>query len=225
MSVREARCARSCQISQVVSLAKRTSPPGMSDCSGSHCFWRALGDDRVDRGKALGAAHRIDGAVDQGLLLGRRRRAGDEDDADKTASARFMVPLPRNGDANSSSLPLIRSTKGLKIARLAAVQRRTNLMRADRVGYVVGGAALIAWALRRPSVARAAAAGVGGWLLYQAYTGSKPVLKPLGIRVNRTPAEATVAETVVVKEAITIARPRDEVYAYWQRLQNLPPDV
>lgn len=95
-------------------------------------------------------------------------------------------------------------------------------MRSDRVGYVVGGAALIAWALRRPSVARAAAAGVGGWLLYQAYTGSTPVLKPLGIRVNRTPAEATVAETVVVKEAITIARPRDEVYAYWQRLQNLP---
>lgn len=102
------------------------------------------------------------------------------------------------------------------------MQRRTNLMRSDRLGYVVGGAALIAWALRRPSVARAAAAGVGGWLLYQAYTGSTPVLKPLGIRVNRKPADATVAETIVVKEAITIARPREEVWAYWQRLQHLP---
>jgi len=95
-------------------------------------------------------------------------------------------------------------------------------MRSDRLGYVVGGAALIAWALWRPSLARAAAAGLGGWLLYQGYTGSTPVLKPLGIRVNRKPAEATVAETIVVKEAITIARPRDEVYAYWQRLQHLP---
>ena len=95
-------------------------------------------------------------------------------------------------------------------------------MRSDRLGYVVGGAALIAWALRRPSLARAAAAGLGGWLLYQAYTGSTPVLKPLGIRVNRRPAEATLAETIVVKEAITIARPRDEVYAFWQRRENLP---
>lgn len=95
-------------------------------------------------------------------------------------------------------------------------------MRSDRLGYVVGGAALIAWALRRPSLARTAAAGLGGWLLYQAYTGSTPVLKPLGIRVNRNPAEAIVAETIVVKEAITIARPRDEVYAFWQRHENLP---
>lgn len=95
-------------------------------------------------------------------------------------------------------------------------------MRSDRVGYVVGGAVLIAWALRRPSVARAAVAGVGGWLLYQAYTGSTPMLKPLGIRVNRRPAETALVETVVVKEAITIARPRDEVYAFWQRRENLP---
>jgi uncharacterized membrane protein len=100
--------------------------------------------------------------------------------------------------------------------------RKPNLMRSDRLGYVVGGAALIAWALRRPSVPRAAAAGLGTWLLYQAYTGSTPVLKPLGIRVNRTPAEAKVAETIVIEESIIISRPRDEVYAYWQRHENLP---
>jgi uncharacterized membrane protein len=48
------------------------------------------------------------------------------------------------------------------------------------------------------------------------------VLKPLGIRVNRKPAEADLTETVVVKEAITIARPRADVYAFWQRRKNLP---
>jgi uncharacterized membrane protein len=100
--------------------------------------------------------------------------------------------------------------------------RTPNLMRSDRLGYVMGGIALIAWALRRPSLPRAAAAGFGTWLLYQAYTGTTPVLKPLGISVNRRPAEAKVAETIVIEETITIARPRDEVYAYWQRLQNLP---
>jgi len=100
--------------------------------------------------------------------------------------------------------------------------RTSNLMRSDRVGYVVGGAALIAWALRKPSFSRAALAGLGGWLLYQAYTGSTPVLKPLGISVNREPRETALGETVVIEEAITIARPRAEVYAFWQRQENLP---
>ena len=86
--------------------------------------------------------------------------------------------------------------------------RTSNLMRSDRVGYVVGGAALITWALRKPSLARAALAGLGGWLLYQAYTGSTPVLKPLRINVNREPRETSLTETVVIEEAITIARPR-----------------
>jgi uncharacterized membrane protein len=100
--------------------------------------------------------------------------------------------------------------------------RASNLMRSDRVSYVVGGAALIAWAFRKPSLSRAALAGLGGWLLYQAYTGSTPVLRPLGINVNREPKEMGLLETVVIEEAITIARPRAEVYAFWQRHENLP---
>lgn len=100
--------------------------------------------------------------------------------------------------------------------------RKTNLMRADRIGYVVGGIALIVWALRRPSVARTGAAGLGGWLLYQAYTGRNPMFKPLGIEVNRAPAEAEVAETIVVEEAITISRPRGEAYAFLELPENLP---
>ena len=100
--------------------------------------------------------------------------------------------------------------------------RSPNLTRADRIGYVVGGIALIVWALRRPSWSRATAAGVGGWFLYQAYTGSNPMLKPLGIRVNREPARVELAETLVVEEAITISRPRAEVYAYFARPEHLP---
>lgn len=99
---------------------------------------------------------------------------------------------------------------------------KLNLMRADRIGYVVGGIALIVWALRRPSFTRAGAAGMGGWLLYQAYTGRNPMFKPLGIRVNQAPAEADVAETIVVEEAITIMRSRADVYAFLARAENLP---
>jgi uncharacterized membrane protein len=132
------------------------------------------------------------------------------------ASMRFMVVLLKG---QSATIPERRRPEN---CTAGAVQRRTNLMLSDRLGYVAGGAVIIAWALRRPSLARAVAAGLGGWLLYQGYTGSTPVLKPLGIRVNRKPAEADLAETIVVKEAVTIARPREEVYAFWRRRENLP---
>jgi uncharacterized membrane protein len=100
---------------------------------------------------------------------------------------------------------------------------KLNLTRADRIGYVVGGVALIVWsALRRPNLPRSLAAGLGGWLLYQAYTGSNPMLKPLGIEVNRQPAQGEIAETIVVEEAITISRPRPEVYAFFAQPEHLP---
>jgi len=97
-----------------------------------------------------------------------------------------------------------------------------NLTRADRIGYVAGGIALIAWALRRPNLRTALAAGAGGWLLYQAYTGSNPMLRPLGIRVNRQPAQPEIAETIVVEDAITISRPRAEVYAFFAQPEHMP---
>lgn len=100
--------------------------------------------------------------------------------------------------------------------------QKTNLMRIDRVGYALGGLALIAWALRRPSVLRSSAAGIGGWLLFQAYTGSTPLFRPLGIQVNRKPHGVLAHETIVVEDAVTIARPRAEVYAYWRAAANLP---
>jgi uncharacterized membrane protein len=103
---------------------------------------------------------------------------------------------------------------------------KLNLTRTDRIAYVAGGIALIAWALRRPNLppnfSRLAAASIGAWLLYQAHTGSNPLFKPLGIRVNREPAEPEVAETIVVEEAITISRPPAEVYAYFAQPDHLP---
>ena len=106
------------------------------------------------------------------------------------------------------------------------MRARRNLTRVDRLGYIVGGVALMLWALRRPSWGRTAGAGLGGWLLYQAYTGNNPMFRPLGIRVNPQPAQWALlrqpAETLVVEEAITISRPRPEVYEFWRRAENLP---
>jgi len=95
-------------------------------------------------------------------------------------------------------------------------------MQVDRLGYIVGGVALLLWALRKPTWARSAGAGVGSWLLYQAYTGNNPMFRPLRIRVNPRPAEPQVAETLVVEEAVTISRPRGEVYEFFRRAESLP---
>lgn len=97
-----------------------------------------------------------------------------------------------------------------------------NLTRVDRLGYIVGGIALMLWALRKPSLTKTAGASLGGWLLYQAYTGTNPMFRPLGIRVNPHPAQSDATETLVVEEAITISRPREEVYEFWRRAENLP---
>jgi uncharacterized membrane protein len=102
------------------------------------------------------------------------------------------------------------------------MRAQRNLTRVDRLGYIVGGIALMFWALRKPSLAKSAGAGLGGWLLYQGWTGDNPMFRPLGIRVNPTPAEPAVAETLVVEEAITISRPRAAVYEFFRRTENLP---
>lgn len=102
------------------------------------------------------------------------------------------------------------------------LREKSNLTRIDRWGYVAGGLALVAWGLRRRSISGGGAAGLGGWLLYQAYSGYNPMFRPLGIRVNRAPAEREAGETIVLDQAITINAGRDELYNYWRDLTNLP---
>lgn len=93
-----------------------------------------------------------------------------------------------------------------------------NLMRADRIGYAVVGAALLVSGLRSAGVVRLA---LGGTLLYQAYTGSNPLFRRMGFRVNRHPPEGA-GETLIVSERVTIGVPREALYRYWRNFANLP---
>jgi uncharacterized membrane protein len=137
-----------------------------------------------------------------------------------------MVLLPKeelNSGANTNQ-GLNIAPKSSPMAQMPAQIRaqELNLTRFDRIGCVLGGIALVVWGLRRPGWVRGGAAGVGGWLLYQAYTGSNPLLRPLGIQVNPRPREALAHETIVVEDALTIARPRAEVFEYWRSAAHLP---
>lgn len=101
-------------------------------------------------------------------------------------------------------------------------RRPLNLTRVDRWSYVASGLSLLAWGLRRGSAGGGALAGVGGWLLYQAYTGNNPMFNPLNIRVNQNPREPGAKETIMVDASLTIGKPREQIYRFWRQLDNLP---
>jgi uncharacterized membrane protein len=101
------------------------------------------------------------------------------------------------------------------------MQQKINLMKVDRLSYLAGGLGLLGWGLARRGATGGGAAGLGGWLLYQAYTGYNPMFAPLGIQVNREPADSGASETIVLDEAISIHADREAVYAFWRDVDNL----
>ncbi len=58
---------------------------------------------------------------------------------------------------------------------------------------------------------------IGGFLLYRGASGTCPVYTALGKTegVNRTKA-------LTVRSSIVVDKPREEVYAFWRKLENLP---
>ncbi|MDO5522831.1 MAG: DUF2892 domain-containing protein, partial [Bacteroidia bacterium] len=56
----------------------------------------------------------------------------------------------------------------------------------------------------------------GSALVYRATKGYCPVYSKLGMNTT------TEAKRVLVETAVTVNKPREEVYAYWRRLENLP---
>ncbi|HWQ56567.1 MAG TPA: SRPBCC family protein [Bryobacteraceae bacterium] len=102
-----------------------------------------------------------------------------------------------------------------------------NLAPAERVISVFGGAALATWGIRRRSAAGIAMALIGGDLVRRGATGHSHLYKALGVRT--APLGQGAATTSVpydlgirVDKAITVDRPRHEVYRYWRDVSNLP---
>ncbi|MFL6194812.1 MAG: SRPBCC family protein [Thermoanaerobaculia bacterium] len=83
---------------------------------------------------------------------------------------------------------------------------------------IVSGAALVALAARQGRSWRTvgAAALAGAPLLYRGATGHWPVPRS----VSQKASEAMTGAPL--ESAVTIGKPRTEVYAFWRRLENLP---
>jgi uncharacterized membrane protein len=105
-------------------------------------------------------------------------------------------------------------------------QQSKNVGRPQRLGSVIGGGALIAYGLRKKSWGGAALAGLGGFLAYRGATGHCPVLQVFGVSTNRhgrgRNASVPYELGIRVDSAVTINKPREELYRFWRNLENLP---
>lgn len=102
-----------------------------------------------------------------------------------------------------------------------------NVGTAERVASVVAGAALMVLSLRRVRAARFLMP-LGGSLIMRGITGHSAVNRAIGRNsARREQAASPVASVgrgagIKVERASVIARPADELYAFWRDFENLP---
>lgn len=97
-------------------------------------------------------------------------------------------------------------------------QQQVNVGQTERIASLLGGAAMILYTLVRPSRLALSLAAGGGYLLYRGLTGHCFVYQLLEIDRENAPG----ASGIRVEEAMTINRPRPEVFSYWRSFENLP---
>ena len=94
-----------------------------------------------------------------------------------------------------------------------------NLGENERIVSVFGGGAAILFAMLRPSKASLPLTLGGGYLMYRGMLGRDPFYKKIGVRRVSAPGGKT---GILVKDAITVNRPVEEVYDFWRDFTNFP---
>ena len=119
-------------------------------------------------------------------------------------------------------------------ARHTRVPRRhTNLGSLERALSVTAAAALGFYGLRRRDLGGLALAVVGGALMQRGLTGRRALQSAPGpssgdggrVRLRKQRGGAAVldaSQARKVEDAVTVSRPRAELYRFWRDLENLP---
>ena len=94
-----------------------------------------------------------------------------------------------------------------------------NVGQTERMASILGGAALLIFALlRRAKLSLPLLLG-GGYLLYRGASGNCLIYQAIGLQRSQMEDGDT---GVYVERSITIGRPVEEVYDYWRNFSNLP---
>lgn len=94
---------------------------------------------------------------------------------------------------------------------------KMNVGTSERIISVAGGLLLSYWSLKRKGLTRAVLATAGVPLLYRAISGYCSLNEAIG---RDTAGEAN--EPVEVTTSLTINKPKEMLYKYWRKLENLP---
>ncbi|HSL28170.1 MAG TPA: SRPBCC family protein [Anaerolineales bacterium] len=105
---------------------------------------------------------------------------------------------------------------GMEIQR--PVSSRVNVGAVERGLSLASGIALLAYTLRRQPKMVLPLGLEAGYMVYRGATGHCVFYQMLGI--NR--AQANGHEGILVERAVTVRRPRAELYAMWRNFENLP---
>jgi uncharacterized membrane protein len=110
-----------------------------------------------------------------------------------------------------------------------------NVARPERIGSVALGAALITYGIRRRDAGGIVAGLLGAAFVHRGATGHCRVYRALGVStgsadavLDRRPgitgraATVNARKAIKVERAVTIARPRAELFAFWRDFTNLP---
>jgi uncharacterized membrane protein len=92
-----------------------------------------------------------------------------------------------------------------------------NVGDTERAFSLVSAGVAFYLALTRPTAAKLPLAAGGSYLLYRGLAGKDPVYELLNIQ--RSPLNM---DHLIVRRAVTINRPRADVYAFWRNFENLP---
>ncbi|WP_341836496.1 YgaP-like transmembrane domain [Chitinophaga pollutisoli] len=91
-----------------------------------------------------------------------------------------------------------------------------NVGNMERVLSAAAGAVLVWKALMNPG-ARALKGAAGAYLLYRAISGNCPLYTAAGKQRLPDPVR-----NINIRSTITVNKPREVVYAFWRKLENLP---
>jgi uncharacterized membrane protein len=112
--------------------------------------------------------------------------------------------------------------------------RRTaaNVGQLERAASIMVGSLLVANGVKRLSLTGLAIAGAGAALIQRGSSGVCPMYSALGVTTQEDPGEDSwtagkmlsnpLHQHIRVERSVTIAKPVEEVYAYWRKLENLP---
>lgn len=131
--------------------------------------------------------------------------------------------------AQSGSITRSRRGGPATLLRQRAGRRRArsheNVGNTERIVSAIGGSLLIVHALRSRTFTSLLGGVIGAELIRRGATGHCMLYDQIGVDTSGRPAdkaEQFFRRGIHVEEAVTIQRPREEIFQFWRNFENLP---